>query len=114
METVLIQLDAGKLKNPDLDIRYALPERIEEYTGGAVSDNGYDFINGHVLGIWLSAADAEQAAEAVIRLLQTETFLDNDLSAAAEVWISEEDSAAPEQCRKIYPAAGASRSDRSN
>lgn len=105
METVLIQLDAGKLQNPDLDIRYALPERIEEYTRGTVTDNGYDFITGNVLGIWLAAEHAEHAAKTIIELLQKETFLENDLSAAAEIWISEEDSAAPEQCRKIYPAA---------
>ena len=114
METVLLQLDAGKLQNPDLDIRYALPDRIEEYTQGAVTDNGYDFITGNVLGLWLSAEDAASAAETVIELLRTETFLENDLSAAAEIWISEEDSAAPEQCRKIYSAAGASRSEQSN
>ena len=31
MQTIIIVLDAQKMTNPDLDIRYILPDRIEEY-----------------------------------------------------------------------------------
>ena len=30
MRTIIIVLDAGKMSNPDLDIRYTLPERSED------------------------------------------------------------------------------------
>jgi len=42
MQTILITLDSARMDNPDLDIRYILPDRIDEYTDGAVTDNGYD------------------------------------------------------------------------
>ncbi len=34
MQTIIVKLDAGKLANPDLDIRYKLPEKIEAFTAG--------------------------------------------------------------------------------
>ena len=38
MQTIIIVLDPKKMENPDLDIRYLLPERIEEITEGMVRD----------------------------------------------------------------------------
>ncbi len=38
MQTILITLDSTRMDNPDLDIRYTLPDRIDEYTDGAVTD----------------------------------------------------------------------------
>lgn len=35
METIIIKLDSKKLENPDLDMRYDLPDRIAEYTDNA-------------------------------------------------------------------------------
>lgn len=37
---IAIILDPKLLKNPDLDIRYTIPEKIEEVTDKAVQDNG--------------------------------------------------------------------------
>ena len=37
MQTILILLDSEKMENPDLDIRYLLPDRIDEYTDGQIS-----------------------------------------------------------------------------
>ena len=31
--------------NPDLDVRYRIPDLVEEATGGRVQDNGYDYPN---------------------------------------------------------------------
>lgn len=103
METIIIKLDARKLKNPDLDIRYILPERIEEYTDHAVTDNGYDYLSDTELGIWLGAAHAQEAAAQIIALLKAETFCENDISESAELFISAEESADIEKCQKIYP-----------
>ncbi len=53
MQTIIITLNSDKMDNPDLDIRYELPDRIDEYTDGAVTDNGYDYLDDDILGIWL-------------------------------------------------------------
>ncbi len=103
MQTILITLDSTKMNNPDLDIRYMLPDRIDEYTGGTVTDNGYDYLDGNVMAIWLETEDAVANAEKVISLIESEEILENDLTKAAAVYVSEEDSAELEQCRKVYP-----------
>ena len=104
MQTIVIVLDAQKMENPDLDIRYSLPDRIAAYTNGQVIDNGYDFLSDSELGIWLETADAVSGAEQIAALLSAERFSENDLSQIAEIYISEEDSASVGNCRKVYPA----------
>ena len=72
MQTIIIVLNPKKMENPDLDIRYLLPERIEEITEGMVRDNGYDYLP------------------------------NNDLSGAAEIYVSEENCADLDKCQKVY------------
>ena len=103
MQTILIVLDSEKMENPDLDIRYLLPDRIDEYSNGQIVDNGYDYLNENEMGIWLDTEDAAQNVEKVIELIKSEQILDNDLSRVAEIYISEEDCAELEQCRRVYP-----------
>lgn len=103
MQTILILIDAKKLENPDLDIRYDLPDRIDEYTDAAVKDNGYDFISNSLLGIWLETADCESSVNKVIELIKSERFSGNDLSKTAEIYISEDNCAPPDKCRKVFP-----------
>ncbi|MBR1529844.1 MAG: hypothetical protein IJ642_11155 [Oscillospiraceae bacterium] len=103
MQTIIITLDAKKMTNPDLDIRYTLPERIEEYTNQQVKDNGYDYLSGTVLGLWLETDDSAHNAEKIIQLIHTEKFSENDLSKSAEIYISDEAGASLEKCHKIYP-----------
>jgi len=103
MQTILIVLNSEKMDNPDLDIRYLLPDRIQEYTDGQIVDNGYDYLNSDEMGIWFDTDDAAQNVEKVIELIKSEQILDNDLSRVAEIYISEEDCATLDQCRKVYP-----------
>lgn len=103
MQTILITLDSEKMDNPDLDIRYLLPDRIDEYTEGAVRDNGYDYLDNDVMAIWMETEDVAGNVEKVIRLIESEEILENDLKKAAEVYISEEDCAELDQCKKVYP-----------
>lgn len=103
MQTILIVLHAERMSNPDLDIRYLLPERIEEYTNNSVKDNGYDYLSGTELGLWLETENSANNAEKIIQLIRTETFLENDLSKVAEIYISDEECASFDKCRKIYP-----------
>ena len=45
MQTIVIVLDPTKLDNPDLDLRYLVPDRVEAVTQGAIADNGYDYLD---------------------------------------------------------------------
>lgn len=103
MQTIIITLDSRKMDNPDLDIRYILPDRIDEYTNGQITDNGFDYITGDIMGIWLETENASENVDKVISLIESEEILDNDLSRAAEVFISEEECAELEQCKRVYP-----------
>lgn len=103
MQTIIITLDSRKMDNPDLDIRYILPDRIDEYTDGQITDNGFDYITGDIMGIWLETENASENVVKVISLIESEEILDNDLSRAAEVFISEEECAELEQCKRVYP-----------
>lgn len=103
MQTIIITLDSRKMDNPDLDIRYILPDRIDEYTDGQIADNGFDYITGDIMGIWLETENASENVDKVISLIESEEILDNDLSRAAEVFVSEEECAELEQCKRVYP-----------
>ena len=77
MQTIIIKLDSQKLVNPDLDMRYTIPDYIEAYTDGVVTDNGYDYVNedGNELAIWLDTQDAAAQVQNVIHCLKTKRFL---------------------------------------
>ena len=103
MQTIVIVLDSTKMANPDLDIRYILPERIEEYTNNSIKDNGYDYLSDTELGLWLETDDSANNVKKIIQLIKTETFLENDLSNVADIFVSEEEVSEIEHCRKVYP-----------
>ncbi len=103
MQTIIITLNSDKMGNPDLDIRYVLPDRINKYTEGAVTDNGYDYLDADIMSLWLETDDAAGNVEIVIRLIESEEILENDLTKSAQVFISEEDCAELDQCRKVFP-----------
>ena len=108
MQTIIIVLNPAKLKNPDLDLRYCIPDRIEEVSSGAIQDNGYDYIDveddqpGPLLGIWLKAESANESIPMIVKLFQEESFMENDLSASVEIYISENDTEDIENCTLVY------------
>lgn len=104
MQTIIIKLNPSALTNPDLDLRYRVPERIQEITDGAIQDNGYDYIDNQMLGLWLQTESAVQNYPAIIKLLQEEKFLDNNLSQSVEIYISENDSDDLDGCHQVFPA----------
>lgn len=103
MQTIIIRLSPEKLENADLDLRYYIPERIEEITDGMVQDNGYDYLEENKLALWLQTEDAISAYPAIVKLFREETFMGNDLSLSAELYISEKDTDELENCRLVYP-----------
>lgn len=109
-ETIVIVLDPGKLENPDLDLRYDVPARIEAATEGAVRDGGYDYIDpppdrpGPLMGLFLRTGQpAAGLWPKVLELLRRERFLDNDLSRLAEIYISCGPRAELADCVRVYP-----------
>lgn len=98
MQTIIIKLDSRKMQNPDLDIRYTLPERIEEITSGRITDNGYDYITDTELGIWLETENAGEMFSFVTGIIENDSNLQS-----AEVYISERENADLEECEKVYP-----------
>lgn len=103
MQTIIIKLNPTALTNPDLDLRYRVSERIEKITNGAIQDNGYDYLDNQMLGLWLQAESAIQHYPTIIKLLQEEKFLNNNLSKAVEIYISENDSDDIENCNQVFP-----------
>ena len=57
MKSIVVILDPGKLANPDLGIRYDLPDAIAEHTKNQITDEGFDYVDGDRLAIFLKVAD---------------------------------------------------------
>ncbi len=55
------------------------------------------------MGIWLETENASENVDKIVNLINSEEILDNDLSGAAEIFISEYECAELEQSRKVYP-----------
>ena len=89
MQTIVIRLMPSKLKNPDLDLRYVVPDKIEKVTKGGIADNGFDYLPDNSMGIWMQTENAQQSYPLIVKLFQKTKFLKNDLSKAAEIYISE-------------------------
>jgi hypothetical protein len=82
--TVMLQLDPGRLTNPDLDIRYVLPDLLVERSSGRLTDDGYDYVgedSAPCLLLFLRTDDAKAAIPGIIEVLKSERVLENDLSS---------------------------------
>ncbi len=88
MGIIAIKLNPAKLENPDLDLRYLIPDRISALTGGKITDDGYDYIDDAMI-IFMGSNTPKKDAIKVWEILKSETFLENDLSRSAIVAISE-------------------------
>lgn len=102
MQTNLIVIDSKKLENPDLDIRYDLPDKLENYTNNEIYDNGYDYLTNTELGIWLGTKSAKESYGKVVEFIKQHMVCGNDLSATAKVYISEKEAAVLEECVLVY------------
>lgn len=105
MPTVVIRIDPEELEDPDLDLRYEIPDLLEQRSGGCLSDRGYthDWDTDALL-LFLAATDVAQALPFVISLLEHDRLHGNDLAAAAMVGTSEREVADVERLEVVYPA----------
>lgn len=86
MPTIALRLDPRELANPDLDIRYVLPDLLAERCGGILSDDGYDYVGeSPYLLMFLKATDVEKAVGCIVEVIETCRVLDNDLRGSIVV-----------------------------
>lgn len=102
METILVVLDSRKLENPDLDIRYELPDKLEQYTHNGICDNGYDYLTNTELGIWLATKSAKENYGKLLEFIDDHMVCSNDLTGTVKIYISEKESAPLEECTLVY------------
>lgn len=108
MQTIIILLNPAKLENPDLDLRYCIPERIEELSEGRIMSDGYDFLNtereqNDILAIWLETEDANKNWHLISELFKNESLKGNDLSKSAQIYISQQPEDDLNNCILVYP-----------
>lgn len=105
MQTIIVKLDIRKLTNVDLGISDRIVERAEKASDGAIADGNYGYFSPDgSAAVWLSAENAAEGAQFLIKLFESEKFCENDLTAAAEIYISEEEHALLFDCTRAYPA----------
>src|SRR5262245_44089424 len=91
MTTLIVRLDPQLLANPDLDIRYELPDLLAERSGGVIRDDGYDYVGEQpLLVLFLKASELEPALACVLDVIENVRVLDNDLRMAAVVAVERE------------------------
>ncbi|MCL2423493.1 MAG: hypothetical protein FWD11_06300 [Micrococcales bacterium] len=95
MGWIALKLDPGALENPDLDLRYVVPDRIAELTDGRVADGGYDYLDdaSPSLVLFMVAESPADELATVVEILRTELFLENNLWEAGVVVALREDDA---------------------
>jgi hypothetical protein len=99
MYTIAIKLYAAHLSNPDLDIRYVLPDLLKERSGGIISDDGYDYVgDDNDLVLFLKATDLQRAVACIQDVITTVPVLGNDLRTGATVAVK-----SGHKYRVIYP-----------
>jgi hypothetical protein len=100
MDTIAIKLDPALLMNPDADLRYALTDLLAERSGGAIIDDGYDYVGPHdAMVVFLKVSDLQLATSCIFEVIANFRVLENDLKIAATVAIQRDD-----KFDVIYPA----------
>jgi hypothetical protein len=88
MSRIVIRLDPQLLANPDLDIRYQLPDLLAKRSGGIITDDGHDYAGLQpLLILFLKASNLELALACVLDVIENVPLLDNNLRQSAVVAI---------------------------
>lgn len=99
MPHLILRLDPEFLQNPDLDIRYVLPDLLAARSGGVVQADGYDYVvsgeyppGARPLLLYLTATDLDAALAHVRAVIEHERVLDNDLRGGVVVAVERQGS----------------------
>ncbi len=80
MTTIILKLEPEKLENPDLDLRYLIPDLLRDRSNGLIQDDGYDYgTESDTLYLFLLTENADVAEKTVLEFIQNERVLGNDL-----------------------------------
>jgi hypothetical protein len=92
MGQIAIRLKPEGMSSPDLDIRYRLPDLVNEQTNGRIRDDGYDYASetDNTLIVYLSCATPAADVQEVIRILQEHEVCGNRVLDSAVIGISED------------------------
>jgi len=86
MHTIILKLFPARLKNPDLDLRYVLPDLLVEKSGGLIEDVGYDYEDGSdTMLIYLDTEELDRALAYITDLVENTQVLGNDLKEGMEI-----------------------------
>lgn len=88
MASIAIKLDPGKMTNPDADLRYLIPKRIQEAYGESITEDGYDYLDDGSMVIYLATDDPDAGVVKVIELLQNEELLGNRILESAIIGLN--------------------------
>lgn len=104
MATLVIRIDPEALEDPDLDIRYEIPDLLEQRSGGLLTDRGYthDWDTDALL-LFLATNDIASALPHVIALLENDRLHGNDLAKASLIGTSPRELEDVEELAVVYP-----------
>ncbi|WP_444928587.1 hypothetical protein ACJJIF_11985 [Microbulbifer sp. SSSA002] len=93
MGVIAIRLDPRKLENPDTDMRYDIPNKIQLHSGGTITDDGYDYLDegDYIMVIYLSSKNPESDVDIVVDILSRNTFSGNSVLDVAQIGIKSSD-----------------------
>lgn len=87
MYSLVLTLDAHELVNPDLDLRYAIPDLLSAQSNGNIHDNGCGYEDQEnsdpLLAIFIKVSDLSSAIATISHVVQHELVLGNKLFMAA-------------------------------
>jgi hypothetical protein len=86
MYSIAIKIAPDKLANPNLDLRYVLPDLIAGRSGNTIQDDGYDYAaDSDAMLVYLTTGDLEKALPVVIEVIENVEVLGNCLKDAVIV-----------------------------
>ena len=91
MHTITLKLNPAKLANPDLDIRYVLPNLLAEKSELLIQEDGYDYEEDgtDALLLYLQTMNLEKALICIYDVMANVKVLGNNLNDAIEIIIDE-------------------------
>ncbi|WP_137937066.1 hypothetical protein [Chitinivorax sp. B] len=94
MVKLVIELDPDRLDNPDLDLRYVIPDLLRQHSGGNIQDDGYDYESRvgqeTLLVVFLTATDATSAIQTIRTVFQSQPVLGNHLSTSVILYMDQD------------------------
>jgi hypothetical protein len=90
MPEIAIRLDPAELANPDLDLRYALPDALMERAPELLLSNGYDYDPFDCIIVFLLTERPDEALAFILPALAELELLGNRFVAGVTVAVAEE------------------------